>query len=162
MATLVLTTVGTLVGGPIGGAIGALVGQRIDGELFKPKGREGPRLTDLKLQTSSYDSQIPRVFGTMRAMLELKTPLSIVALVPSCENMPSGTATKPGDIVKSMSGQTIEILNTDAEGRLILADALTYAERYEPEAVVDVATLTGAMVIALPRRVATKGTWLTL
>lgn len=66
MATLVLTAVGTLVGGPIGGAIGALVGQRIDGELFKPKGREGPRLTDLKLQTSSYDSQIPRVFGTMR------------------------------------------------------------------------------------------------
>ena len=89
------------------------------------------------------------VFGTMRAMLELKTALSIVALVPSCENMPSGTATKPGDIVKSMSGQTIEVLNTDAEGRLILADALTYAERYEPEAVVDVATLTGAMVIAL-------------
>jgi len=66
MATLVLTTVGTLVGGPVGGAIGALIGQRIDGELFKPKGREGPRLTDLKLQTSSYDSQIPRVFGTMR------------------------------------------------------------------------------------------------
>jgi leucyl aminopeptidase len=89
------------------------------------------------------------VFGTMRAMLELKPPLSIVALVPACENMPSGHSTKPGDIVKSMSGQTIEVLNTDAEGRLILADALTYAERYEPEAVVDVATLTGAMVIAL-------------
>jgi len=89
------------------------------------------------------------VFGTMRAVLELKTALSVVALIPSCENMPSGTATKPGDIVKSMSGQTIEVLNTDAEGRLILADALTYAERYEPEAVVDVATLTGAMVIAL-------------
>jgi leucyl aminopeptidase len=89
------------------------------------------------------------VFGTLRAMLELKPPLSIVGLVPACENLPSGRATKPGDIVKSMSGQTIEILNTDAEGRLILADALTYAERYEPEAVVDVATLTGAMVIAL-------------
>ena len=89
------------------------------------------------------------VFGTMRAMLELKPPLSLVCLVPACENLPSGRATKPGDIVKSMSGQTIEILNTDAEGRLILADALTYAERYEPEAVVDVATLTGAMVIAL-------------
>ena len=68
---------------------------------------------------------------------------------PPCENMPSGRATKPGDIVTSMSGQTIEVLNTDAEGRLILADALTYAERYEPEAVVDIATLTGAMVIAL-------------
>ena len=89
------------------------------------------------------------VFGTMRAMLELRPPLSVVGLVPACENMPSGRATKPGDIVKSMSGQTIEILNTDAEGRLVLADALTYAERYEPEAVVDVATLTGAMVIAL-------------
>jgi leucyl aminopeptidase len=89
------------------------------------------------------------VFGTMRAIAELAPPLSVVALVPACENMPSGRATKPGDVVKSMSGQTIEILNTDAEGRLILADALTYAERYEPEAVVDVATLTGAMVIAL-------------
>jgi len=89
------------------------------------------------------------VFGTMRTMLELKAPISLVGIVPACENMPSGRATKPGDIVKSMSGQTIEILNTDAEGRLILADALTYAERYEPEAVVDIATLTGAMVIAL-------------
>jgi leucyl aminopeptidase len=89
------------------------------------------------------------VFGTMRALLDLKPPMSVVALIPACENMPSGHSTKPGDIVKSMSGQTIEVLNTDAEGRLILADALTYAERYEPEAVVDVATLTGAMVIAL-------------
>ncbi len=73
----------------------------------------------------------------------------MIGLVAACENMPSGRATKPGDVVTSMSGQTIEILNTDAEGRLILADALTYAERYEPEAVVDIATLTGAMVIAL-------------
>ena len=89
------------------------------------------------------------VFGTFRAIAELKPKLNVVGLVPTCENMPSGRATKPGDIVKSMSGQTIEILNTDAEGRLILADALTYAERYEPEAVVDIATLTGAMVISL-------------
>jgi len=89
------------------------------------------------------------VLGAMRALAELKPELNVVGLVPACENMPSGRATKPGDIVKSMSGQTIEILNTDAEGRLILADALTYAERYEPEAVVDIATLTGAMVIAL-------------
>jgi len=80
---------------------------------------------------------------------ELKPKLNLVGLVPTCENMPSGRATKPGDVVKSMSGQTVEILNTDAEGRLILADALTYAERFEPEAVVDVATLTGAMVVAL-------------
>ena len=89
------------------------------------------------------------VLGTFRAIAELKAAVNLVGLIPTCENMPSGRATKPGDIVKSMSGQTIEVLNTDAEGRLILADALTYAERYEPEAVVDIATLTGAMVIAL-------------
>ena len=89
------------------------------------------------------------VFGAFRAVAELKAKVNLVGLVPACENMPSGRATKPGDIVKSMSGQTIEILNTDAEGRLILCDALTYAERYEPEAVVDMATLTGAMVVAL-------------
>ncbi len=89
------------------------------------------------------------VFGTLRAVAELKAAVNVIGLVAACENMPSGRATRPGDIVKSMSGQTIEILNTDAEGRLILADALTYAERYEPEAVVDIATLTGAMVIAL-------------
>jgi leucyl aminopeptidase len=89
------------------------------------------------------------ILGTLRAIAEIKAPLNVVGLIPACENMPSGSATKPGDVVKSMSGQTIEVLNTDAEGRLILADALTYAERYEPEAVVDVATLTGAMVVAL-------------
>ena len=83
------------------------------------------------------------VFGTLRAIAELKAKVNVIGLVAACENMPSGRATKPGDVVTSMSGQTIEILNTDAEGRLILADALTYAERYEPEAVVDIATLTG-------------------
>ena len=89
------------------------------------------------------------VLGVFRTIAELKAKLNVVGLIPACENLPSGRATKPGDIVKSMSGQTVEILNTDAEGRLILADALTYAERYEPEAVVDIATLTGAMVVAL-------------
>jgi leucyl aminopeptidase len=89
------------------------------------------------------------VLGAFRAIAEIGPKLSLVGLIPTCENMPSGSATKPGDIVKSMSGQTVEVLNTDAEGRLILADALTYAERYEPEAVIDVATLTGAMVVAL-------------
>ncbi len=89
------------------------------------------------------------VLGAMRAVVELKAGINVVGIVAACENMPSGRATKPGDVVKSMSGQTIEVLNTDAEGRLILADALTYAERFDPEAVVDVATLTGAMVIAL-------------
>lgn len=89
------------------------------------------------------------VIGTMRAIAEMKLPLNVVGIVPATENMPGGAATKPGDIVTSMSGQTIEILNTDAEGRLILCDALTYAERFQPAAVIDVATLTGACIIAL-------------
>jgi leucyl aminopeptidase len=79
----------------------------------------------------------------------MRLPINVVALVPSTENMPSGQATRPGDIVKTMSGQSVEILNTDAEGRLILCDAMTYAERYNPAAVIDIATLTGACVIAL-------------
>jgi leucyl aminopeptidase len=89
------------------------------------------------------------VLGTLRAIAELKPKLNLVVIVPTCDNMPSGSAVKPGDVVTSMSGQTIEILNTDAEGRLILCDALTYAERFKPAVVVDVATLTGACVIAL-------------
>jgi leucyl aminopeptidase len=89
------------------------------------------------------------VLGTLRAVAELKLKLNVIGLVPTCENMPGGAATKPGDIVTSLSGQTVEILNTDAEGRLILADALSYAERFEPQAVVDIATLTGAVIIAL-------------
>ncbi|MEW5770668.1 MAG: leucyl aminopeptidase [Pseudomonadota bacterium] len=89
------------------------------------------------------------VLGTLRAVAELKLPLNVVGLIPTCENLPSGRANKPGDVVTSMSGQTIEVLNTDAEGRLILCDALTYAERFDPACVVDVATLTGACVIAL-------------
>jgi leucyl aminopeptidase len=89
------------------------------------------------------------VLGTFRAIAELKLPLNVVGLIPSCENMPDGGSYKPGDILTSLSGQTIEVLNTDAEGRLILCDALTYAERFKPRAVVDIATLTGACVIAL-------------
>lgn len=89
------------------------------------------------------------VFGVMKAVAELKPKQNIVGLVAACENMPSGKATKPGDVFTSMSGQTIEVLNTDAEGRLILCDALTYAERYKPRAVIDIATLTGACVVAL-------------
>jgi leucyl aminopeptidase len=89
------------------------------------------------------------VIGTMRAIGELQLKKNVIAVIPTCENMPSGEATRPGDIVTSMSGQTIEILNTDAEGRLILCDALTYVERFKPAAVIDVATLTGACVIAL-------------
>lgn len=89
------------------------------------------------------------VLGTLRAVAELGLPGEIIGLIPTCENMPSGSANKPGDVVTSMSGQTIEILNTDAEGRLILCDALTYAERFKPSAVIDIATLTGACVVAL-------------
>jgi leucyl aminopeptidase len=89
------------------------------------------------------------VFGTLRTLAEIKPKVNVIGIVPACENMPSGRANKPGDIVTSMSGQTIEILNTDAEGRLILCDALTYAERFKPAAVIDIATLTGACVVAL-------------
>ena len=89
------------------------------------------------------------VLGTLRAVAELAPKLNLVVVVPACENLPSGRAVKPGDVVTSMSGQTIEILNTDAEGRLILCDALTYVERFKPALVVDVATLTGACVVAL-------------
>ncbi len=89
------------------------------------------------------------VLGTMRTVAEMKLKLNVIGVIASCENMPNGRATKPGDIVTSMSGQTIEVLNTDAEGRLILCDALTYVERFKPAAVVDIATLTGACVTAL-------------
>ena len=97
-----------------------------------------------------YDmSGAAAVLATMNAVAELKLAINLVVIVPTCENLPAGNANKPGDIVRSMSGQTIEVLNTDAEGRLILCDALTYAERFKPAAVIDVATLTGACVIAL-------------
>lgn len=89
------------------------------------------------------------VFGTLKALAEMQAPLHVIGVIAAAENMPSGQATKPGDIVTSLSGQTIEILNTDAEGRLVLCDALTYAERFEPETIVDIATLTGACIIAL-------------
>jgi leucyl aminopeptidase len=89
------------------------------------------------------------VLGVFKALALAKPKINVVGLIPSCENMPDGRAIKPGDVVTSMSGQTIEILNTDAEGRLILCDALTYAERFKPASVIDIATLTGACVIAL-------------
>lgn len=89
---------------------------------------------------------LPLVLGTMHALAELKLPLNVVGVLAGAENMPDGKAYRPGDILTSMSGQTIEVLNTDAEGRLVLCDALTYAERFDPESVIDVATLTGACV----------------
>ncbi len=107
--------------------------------------KPGPGMDEMKFDMGGAAS----VLGAMKAFSVLKPKVNVVALIPACENMPSGRATKPGDVVTSMSGQTIEILNTDAEGRLILCDALTYAKRYKPRHVIDVATLTGACVIAL-------------
>ncbi len=94
------------------------------------------------------------VLGTMLAVAELQLPVNLVAVVPAVENMPSGTAIRPGDILTSLSGKTIEVLNTDAEGRLILADALTYVGRYQPRVVIDLATLTGACIVALGNQAA--------
>ncbi len=104
-----------------------------------------------KMDEMKFDmSGAASVLGTLTAVAELQLPLNIICLIPAVENMPSGTAAKPGDIVETMSKQTVEILNTDAEGRLILCDALTYAEvNYKPDVVIDIATLTGACVVAL-------------
>ena len=107
--------------------------------------KPGAKMDEMKFDMGGAAS----VFGTMRAITEMKLPLNVVAIVAAAENMPSGRATKPGDVVTSMSGKTIEVLNTDAEGRLVLCDALTYAERFKPQAVIDIATLTGACVVAL-------------
>jgi len=107
--------------------------------------KPAPEMDEMKFDMGGAAS----VLGAFRAIADLKPALNVVGLIPACENLPDGRAFKPGDIVTSMSGQTIEVLNTDAEGRLILCDALTYAERFKPRAVVDIATLTGACVIAL-------------
>jgi leucyl aminopeptidase len=89
------------------------------------------------------------VLGTMHALAQLQLPINVIGVLAGCENMPGGNAYRPGDILTTMSGQTVEVLNTDAEGRLVLCDALTYVDRYDPETVIDVATLTGACIIAL-------------
>jgi leucyl aminopeptidase len=93
------------------------------------------------------------VLGALRTVAELELPINVVVIVAACENMPSGSAIKPSDIVTSMSGQTVEILNTDAEGRLVLCDAITYSRRFKPQTVIDVATLTGACIVALGNHV---------
>ena len=107
--------------------------------------KDPPAMDEMKFDMSGAAS----VLGTLRTIAELKLPINLVVIVPTCENMPSGGAVKPADIVTTMSGQTVEILNTDAEGRLILCDAITYSRRFKPAAVIDVATLTGACIIAL-------------
>ncbi|HTM60124.1 MAG TPA: leucyl aminopeptidase [Burkholderiales bacterium] len=123
----------------------ALVGKGITfdtgGISLKPAGE----MDEMKFDMSGAGS----VLGAIRALAGMKAPVNVVGVIPTCENMPGGRAVKPGDIVTTLSGQTVEILNTDAEGRLILCDALTYAERYKPDVVIDIATLTGACVIAL-------------
>ncbi len=107
--------------------------------------KPSPQMDEMKYDMCGGAS----VLGTIKAIAEMKLPLNVVGVVPSSENLPDGSANKPGDIVTSMSGQTIEILNTDAEGRLILCDALTYIKKFDPDVVIDIATLTGACVIAL-------------
>jgi leucyl aminopeptidase len=123
----------------------ALVGKGITfdtgGISLKPAGE----MDEMKFDMSGAGS----VLGTIRALAGMGAPLNVVGVIPACENMPGGHATKPGDVVTTLSGQTVEILNTDAEGRLILCDALTYAARFEPEVMIDIATLTGACVVAL-------------
>ena len=107
--------------------------------------KDPPAMDEMKFDMSGAAT----VLGTMRAIAELKLPVNLVVIIATCENMPGGGAVKPADIVTTMSGQTVEILNTDAEGRLILCDAITYSRRFKPAAVIDVATLTGACIIAL-------------
>lgn len=107
--------------------------------------KPGEKMDEMKMDMAGAAA----VFGAMDAVAGLRLPINLVAIVPAVENLPSATAYRPGDIISSLSGQTIEVLNTDAEGRLILADAMTYAGRFEPRAIIDLATLTGACVIAL-------------
>jgi leucyl aminopeptidase len=132
-------------GGRTGDAPVALVGKGVTFDSGGISLKQPPGMDEMKFDMTGAAS----VFGAVKAAAEMGLKLNVVGIVPACENMPSGRATKPGDIVRSMSGQTIEVINTDAEGRLILCDALTFARRYKPAAVVDIATLTGACVVAL-------------
>ena len=123
----------------------ALVGKGVTFDSGGISLKDPPGMDEMKFDMTGAAS----VLGALKALAVLGAPINVVGIVAACENMPSGKATKPGDIVTSMSGQTIEILNTDAEGRLILCDALTYSRRFKPRLVIDVATLTGACVVAL-------------
>jgi leucyl aminopeptidase len=131
--------------GARGEAPTALIGKGVTFDTGGISLKPPPSMDEMKFDMSGAAS----VLGTFKAVATLDLPINLVGVVPACENMPSGRATKPGDIVKSMSGQTIEVLNTDAEGRLILCDAITYSRRFKPEVVIDIATLTGACVVAL-------------
>jgi leucyl aminopeptidase len=133
------------LGGPKAQAPVVLVGKGITFDTGGISLKPAAEMDEMKFDMGGAAS----VLGTLRAVAEMKARVNLIGIIAACENMPSGRAVKPGDVVTSMSGQTIEVLNTDAEGRLILCDALTYAERFKPSAVVDIATLTGACVIAL-------------
>jgi leucyl aminopeptidase len=133
------------MGGKAKDAPTVLVGKGITFDTGGISLKPGASMDEMKYDMCGAAS----VLGTFRAIAEMNLKLNVIGVIPTCENMPSGSATRPGDIVTSMSGQTIEILNTDAEGRLILCDALTYVERFKPAVVVDIATLTGACVVAL-------------
>ncbi|WP_295992139.1 leucyl aminopeptidase [Rugamonas sp.] len=133
------------MGGKAKDAPVVLVGKGITFDTGGISLKAGPGMDEMKYDMGGAAS----VLGTFRAIGEMNLKLNVIGVIAACENMPSGRATKPGDIVTSMNGLTIEILNTDAEGRLVLCDALTYAERFNPAAVVDIATLTGACIVAL-------------
>ena len=133
------------MGGKAKDAPVVLVGKGITFDSGGISIKAGPGMDEMKYDMGGAAS----VLGTFRAIGEMNLKLNVIGVIASCENMPSGRATKPGDIVTSMNGLTIEILNTDAEGRLVLCDALTYVERFNPAVVVDIATLTGACIVAL-------------
>jgi leucyl aminopeptidase len=132
-------------GGPKSQKPVVLVGKGVTFDTGGTSLKPAAEMDEMKFDMSGAGS----VLGTLKAIGEMRLPVNVVGIIPATENMPGSRATKPGDIVTTLSGQTVEILNTDAEGRLILCDALTYAERYDPVAVIDIATLTGACVIAL-------------
>ncbi|MCL6483388.1 MAG: leucyl aminopeptidase, partial [Janthinobacterium lividum] len=133
------------MGGKAKDAPVVLVGKGITFDTGGISLKAGPGMDEMKYDMCGAAS----VLGTFRAIGEMNLKLNVIGVIAACENMPSGRATKPGDVVTSMNGLTIEVLNTDAEGRLVLCDALTYAERFKPAVVVDIATLTGACVVAL-------------
>ncbi|MDQ1831665.1 leucyl aminopeptidase [Massilia scottii] len=133
------------MGGKTKDAPVVLVGKGITFDTGGISIKAGPGMDEMKYDMCGAAS----VLGTFRAIGEMGLKLNVIGVIAACENMPSGRATKPGDIVTSMNGLTIEVLNTDAEGRLVLCDALTYCERFNPAAVIDIATLTGACVVAL-------------
>ena len=132
-------------GGKAGVKPVALVGKGVTFDSGGISIKPGAALDEMKYDMCGAAS----VLGTLKACVAMKLPINVVGIIPATENLPDGNASKPGDIVTSMSGQTIEVLNTDAEGRLILCDALTYCSKYKPAVVIDIATLTGACVIAL-------------